>query len=474
MAVNCSPFGPKPAFFLSDGLPAVGNQLFFYVGGSVNTKQNTYTDSTGGSANPNPIVLNSLGQPTNEIWFTAGQLYKVVYAPANDTDPPSSPIWTIDNLAGINDTTTSIDQWVAGPAPTFVSGTSFTLVGDQTSEFHIGRRIKSTNTSGTVYSTISNSVFGAVTTVTVVNDSTTLDSGLSAVFYGLLTAVNPSIPEIITGSGGVTVTYSGGKPTISASYTASAGNIYGCTLSNNAGDATNDIDIATGICIDSTNVSLITVAALTKRLDAGWAAGTNQGMRNSAAAITNATYHIYAVATAAGVQDIYAHTSTTVATVITALQAEAGGASYIYARRIGSIVRAGATILAFTQDGDYFGLTVPVRDVNTTNPGTSAVTATLASLPTGINIRALINAVVASPSVSSRVYISDLATTDAAPSVSAAPGYTFVVSATFGEGGALVQVRTNTSAQVRYRLSGSDGSTVVILVSVGYFDTRGK
>lgn len=194
MAVNPSPFGPKPQFELSDGTPAVGNQIFFYVAGSVGTKQNTYTDSTGGSANANPIVLNSLGQPTTQIWFTAGQSYKVVYAPSTDTDPPTSPIWTVDNLLGINDTTSAQTEWIAGPAPTFISATTFSLVGDQTATFTLARRIKTTNTSGTIYSTIINSVFGAATTVTVKNDSGVLDSGLSAVSYGLISASHPSLP----------------------------------------------------------------------------------------------------------------------------------------------------------------------------------------------------------------------------------------------------------------------------------------
>lgn len=198
MAVNPSPLGPKPQFELSDGTPAVGNQLFFYVAGSVNTKQNTYTDSTGGSANTNPIVLNALGQPTTQIWFTAGQSYKVVYAPSTDTDPPTSPIWTIDNLRGINDTTGVTDEWAASSqTPTFISGTSFSVPGDQTSTYTSGRRVKTTNTSGTIYSTVSTSSFGSsITTVTVTNDSGVLDSGLSAISLSILRADHPSIPII--------------------------------------------------------------------------------------------------------------------------------------------------------------------------------------------------------------------------------------------------------------------------------------
>ena len=207
--VNCSPFGPKPQFELAAGTPAVGNKLFFYVGGSVNTKQTTYTDSTGSVANTNPLVLNSLGQPTTEIWFTSGQSYKVVFAPSTDTDPPTSPIWTIDNLRGINDTSVSIDQWVSGAAPTFISTTSFTLAGDQTSTYTIGRRLKLTVTAGTVYGRILTSAYAALTTITLVMDgSQVLDSGLSAVSYGLLTNDVLSIPERIATTTG-TDTYIG-------------------------------------------------------------------------------------------------------------------------------------------------------------------------------------------------------------------------------------------------------------------------
>jgi len=192
-SVNCSPFGPKPQFELSTGIPAVGYKLFFYVAGSVNTKQDTYTDSTGSVANTNPVVLNSLGQPTTQIWFTSGLAYKVVLAPSTDTDPPTSPVWTIDNLRGINDTTVAQDQWVAsGLTPTYIGATQFTVAGDQTAVFTIGRRIKATVTAGTVYGTITGSSFGVITTVTVVMDSGALDAGLSAISFGLLSAYRTS------------------------------------------------------------------------------------------------------------------------------------------------------------------------------------------------------------------------------------------------------------------------------------------
>lgn len=197
--VNASPLGgPKPQYLLATGLPAVGYQLFWYVDGSVNTKQNTYTDSTGGVANTNPIVMNALGEPTTEIWLAAGLAYKAVLAPANDTDPPTSPVWTISGLRGINDASITVDQWVnPGLTPTYVGATQFTLVGDQTSAFHVGRRVKATVSGGTSYGTITASAFGAVTTITVdTAGSIALDAGLSAVSYGLLSATNNSLPVI--------------------------------------------------------------------------------------------------------------------------------------------------------------------------------------------------------------------------------------------------------------------------------------
>lgn len=198
MSVNPSPFGPKPQFLLASGVPAVGNKLFFYIAGS-STKATTLAESSGSIANTNPIILNALGEPPDEIWFTAGQSYKAVYAPSTDTDPPMSPIWTIDHIVGINDTSITPDEWVASLfTPTYLSATSFSVPGDQTSTMQVGRRIRAPVSGGTRYGYINTSAFAAgVTTVTLVLDSGSLDAGLSAISYGILSATNSSEPEWI-------------------------------------------------------------------------------------------------------------------------------------------------------------------------------------------------------------------------------------------------------------------------------------
>ncbi len=86
---------PKQQFFTNNGEPAVGYKLFTYAGGTT-TKKTTYTDSTGLSSNANPIILDYRGEAS--IWINPNEAYKYVLARPSDTDPPTNPIWTVDQL----------------------------------------------------------------------------------------------------------------------------------------------------------------------------------------------------------------------------------------------------------------------------------------------------------------------------------------------------------------------------------------
>jgi hypothetical protein len=200
MANYLNPWSARQ-FVDANSTPYSGAKLFTYVAGS-STKVTTYKDSAGVSNHANPIILNTKGEPADvggssqPIWQAGGAAVKLVLAPAGDTDPPTSPISTWDNIAGINDATLTIDQWIVGPAPIYVGANTMTLVGDQTSVFHVGRRVKTINTSGTVYSTITNSVFTTLTTLILEHDSGSIDSGLSAISYGIASAENSSLPFI--------------------------------------------------------------------------------------------------------------------------------------------------------------------------------------------------------------------------------------------------------------------------------------
>jgi hypothetical protein len=192
MAVKYSGWGNQQ-FFDENGDPASGWKIYTYAAGS-STLQATYTTETGDVAQSNPIVLNSLGFPTNgQIWLTEGLTYKLVLKNASDVEKK-----TEDNISGVNDTSSTTSQWRAsGITPTYISATSFSAPGDQTVEFHAGRKLRFTTAAGTVYGEIASSAYTTLTTVTMTMTlGMVLDSGLSEVSLSLLRADQLAQPFI--------------------------------------------------------------------------------------------------------------------------------------------------------------------------------------------------------------------------------------------------------------------------------------
>jgi hypothetical protein len=78
MSVSLSPYaGAGAQFFDNNGNPLAGGLIYTYAAGTT-TPAATYTSSTGGTANANPIVLDSAGRTPAQIWLTAGSSYKFV------------------------------------------------------------------------------------------------------------------------------------------------------------------------------------------------------------------------------------------------------------------------------------------------------------------------------------------------------------------------------------------------------------
>jgi len=202
MAQLLCPYSGVP-FLDGNGDPYVGAQLFVYEAGT-STKYTVTQDQAGASNHANPIILNSSGMVANgagaaqAMWQEAGQEIKLVLAPSTDTDPPVAAIRTYDNIPGINDGTDIISQWVLGGTPTYIDATNFSVVGDLTSTYHVGRRIKVNVTAGVLYGIITETAYTTLTTVTVfLEDSGSLDSGLDTVWYSLLSVTNHSIPNVL-------------------------------------------------------------------------------------------------------------------------------------------------------------------------------------------------------------------------------------------------------------------------------------
>lgn len=94
MATALSP-SAKQQFFTASGAPLVGGKLYTYAAGT-STPLATYVDSSGITANTNPVIMDSRGEAN--VWLAPGLAYKFVLKDSTDTT-----IWTVDNIdLGIN------------------------------------------------------------------------------------------------------------------------------------------------------------------------------------------------------------------------------------------------------------------------------------------------------------------------------------------------------------------------------------
>lgn len=159
--------------------PLASGKVYTYEAGTTTPLASypTYDDALAGTnANANPVVLDSYGEAPI---FLTNTLYKIVVKDSADVTQ-----WTMDDVApALGYPQPAVSEWIEETqAVTYVSGTSFSVATDA-AEYGNGRVIKSINTGGTIYSRVLSTVG---TTVTVSNNSGTLDSGLSKVYYGII------------------------------------------------------------------------------------------------------------------------------------------------------------------------------------------------------------------------------------------------------------------------------------------------
>lgn len=241
----------------------------------------------------------------------------------------------------------------------------------------------------------------------------------------------------------------------------------GCELSNNGSDATNDIGIASGYVVSDDGAAVMQVAAITKRLDAAWAVGTNQGGRDTGA-IANGTWHVFAIQ----------RSDTLVVDVLFSTSASSPTMPANYDRKayIGAVLRESAALVAFTQRDREFLRDAVVEDVNAANPGTSAVTRTL-SVPTGIIVDAIVRAqIFNSTDATCLILLSSLAVSDQAPGAVNSNVNLGGVGTSYSNWNIYneLRIRTNTSAQIRSRLGGTSTNATLRIGTVGWINRNMK
>ena len=278
----------KAQFIDAAGIPLAGGFVYTYAAGTT-TPQATYTDSTGATANSNPIVLDARGEAN--IWLGSAT-YKFKLTDSNNTE-----IWTVDNISAptsglspVLSGNVTIDSNTAGTALTITqTGTGLALkiedqssdptpfVVDATGKVGIGTVSPATSldvndgtiqlsSSGTSRATLaadaSNTTLSSVGSRGLIlnANSTNLIYGTSSGYVGILNA-SPTVALDITGaiktSGAATI---GGNTAVTGTLSAtgnistSAGNITATAGSITAGTsltATTSASVGTTLTVDT-------------------------------------------------------------------------------------------------------------------------------------------------------------------------------------------------------------------------------
>ena len=155
------------------------------------------------------------------------------------------------------------------------------------------------------------------------------------------------------------------------------------TIANNSTDANNDIDFFAGNFQFSDGSGSAVLSAMTKRLDASWTAGTNQGGLFSGTKANNTWYHLYAIKNLiTGVVDAGFDISPTSPTL------PAGYTKYYLIESI--FTNSSGNILPFYHIGDYISWKTKPKDI--TSGLSTSLTPYPISTPLGRNVMAKVRA----------------------------------------------------------------------------------
>lgn len=247
------------------------------------------------------------------------------------------------------------------------------------------------------------------------------------------------------------------------------GYIDGLITSVNSIDPDHDIDVTTGDCRDSSNsFNINATVGLTKQIDAAWAEGTDAGGLASALTLTaDTTYHFFAIAKTDGTVDFGWDTDLTASNLL----ADATG--YIYYRRVAShMTDPSVNIITYTQTGDHFRLSAPVRDYSVGNPGTANQFIQM-TVPAGIQVLADISVAIEDNTATTTTY-ANISSTDQTAVLPSSSLYTLEINVNSAFAQTRVDILTNVTKAVQYRQSVSTADHVARLFTYGWTDFRGK
>lgn len=236
-----------------------------------------------------------------------------------------------------------------------------------------------------------------------------------------------------------------------------------------------DINIATGVCRDSTNMVNMVITDLTKKIDATWAAGDDAGglcdtdyASGTSGTESDTWYHFFIIAHTDGTVDAGFDKDPDAVELL-------DDSGYTHYRRIGSVLTDSGgppeAITPFRQRGDEFLWQVPTTDWDSEGNLDTAEASPTVKTPPDIITEAILN--VCSEGIASASWIliySDYMTT-VAPSF-ATNALSNIGGITNADRAGQMHIGTDTSSTVRARASVNNSD--VRIATMGWIDPRGR
>lgn len=243
----------------------------------------------------------------------------------------------------------------------------------------------------------------------------------------------------------------------------------GLSTANNATTPATKLDIAAGCCrADDNSVDISLSAALTKRLNAAWAAGNDAGGLDSGAIAASTGYHVFLIHnTATGAVDVLFSTSATAPTM---------PSGYTKKRWIWFIRTDGSSqIRPYIQRGDLCLYKIPELDVNGANISASTGMLYTLPVPPGQCVEVIVN--VESSGNDGGCYIHTPDVNALYPNLnngSPIPPSIGLWDSIFPQAAAgRIVTMTNTSAQIRVDALANETQSIYI-ATLGWISGRGK
>ena len=237
------------------------------------------------------------------------------------------------------------------------------------------------------------------------------------------------------------------------------GYLAGLTLSTAGSSST--MTVAAGQAVDSANANVMVLASALNKTTSSWAVGSGNGGLDTGAIAASTWYHFFLIKRVdTNVVDVVFSLSATNPTMPT---------SYTLKRRIGSGKTDGSSNwTAFVQLGDEFLWSAAVQDMSAVATSATAALQTL-TVPTGVQVWARFRITGNAAAAAVTLFTSP----DESDQVPArATGLSDLEQGTGFLSSPYLTIRTNTSAQVRWR-SSATGAAISASTN-GWIDRRGR